>query len=117
MVFYQKNGHLFGVLIDFDLASLEGVPSQNQRRTGTRPFVAYRLLADGTPVSHVYKYGAESFFWVAVYDSASKVYGSALSGAKGCLGLMLDGGPTDILLNNSTTFSDRRTHTCRADNT
>ena len=32
------------------------------------------------------------------------------------LSLMLDGGPTDILLNNGTTFSDRRTHMCRADN-
>ena len=72
MMFYRKNGHLFGVLIDFDLASLVGVPSKNQRRTGTRPFMAYRLLTGGAPVRHVYKYDAESFFWVAVYDSASQ---------------------------------------------
>src|SRR5258706_2634032 len=71
-MFCWKNCHLFGVLIDFDLAFLEGIPSQNQRRTGNRSFMAYRLLADGLPISHAYKYDAESFSWVAVYDSASQ---------------------------------------------
>lgn len=70
MMYYRNGNHLFGVLIDFDLASLERVFSQNRHRTGTRPFMATRLLAGEPPGRHLYKYDAESFFWVAVYDSA-----------------------------------------------
>jgi len=70
LMYYRKNGHLFGVLIDFDLACLEGMPSENQRRTGTRPFMASDLLLGEGPFEHLYKHDAESFFWVAVYDSA-----------------------------------------------
>ncbi len=44
------------------------------------------------------------------------MYGSALSGTKGRLSLVLDGGPTDILLNNVTSFGDRSTPMYRADN-
>jgi len=71
-MYYRKNGHLFGVLIDFDLASLAGEPSHNWRRTGTRPFMACGSLLGGGTFHHLYKHDAESFFWVVVYDSASQ---------------------------------------------
>lgn len=44
------------------------------------------------------------------------MYGSTLSITEGRLSLVLDGKPTDILLNNGTTFSDIRTPIYRADN-
>src|SRR5258706_4318108 len=71
MMFFRKDSHVFGILIDFDLATLEGELSQNQRRTGTRPFMARNEPFVCPPIRNLYKYDAEAFFWVAVYDSAS----------------------------------------------
>jgi hypothetical protein len=58
MMYWRRNGHLFGILIDFDLASLAGVRSDS--------------LNLNAPFEHLYKNGPESFFWVAVYDSVSR---------------------------------------------
>ena len=44
------------------------------------------------------------------------MYGSTLSIPEGRLSLVLDGEPTDILLNNGTAFSDIRTPIYHADN-
>jgi Fungal protein kinase len=52
------------------MACLEGVPSKNQHPTGTWLFMASDLLLGEGPLEHLYKHNAESFFWVAVYDSA-----------------------------------------------
>ena len=72
LMYYRRNGHLFGTLIDFDLAAIKGLHSENQRRTGTRPFMALELLLGTGTLEHQYKHDAESFFWVTVYDSASQ---------------------------------------------
>ncbi|KAG9052472.1 hypothetical protein FS842_009798 [Serendipita sp. 407] len=61
-------GAKYGVLIDFDLAAIEGEASNNQQRTGTRPFLAMDFLRDdGASVLHAYKHDVEAFCWVAVY--------------------------------------------------
>lgn len=73
-MFFRKNGHTFGILIDFDLAVIADVPSKNQRRTGTRPFMAIELLLAEAPIKRHYKHDAESFFWVVVYNSTRKKY-------------------------------------------
>jgi len=70
-MFIRKNGHTFGILIDFDLAVIADRPSKDQRRTGTRPFMAVELLESQVPIKRHYKHDTESFFWVAVYDSTS----------------------------------------------
>ena len=67
-----ENGHLFGTRIDFDLGAIKRLHSENQRRTGTRPFMALDLLLGTGTFEHQYKHDAESFFWVTVYDSASQ---------------------------------------------
>ena len=43
--------------------------SENNCRTGTQPFMAIELLTAEGPIRRRYKHGAESFFWVVVYDS------------------------------------------------
>ena len=70
-MFIRKNGHTFGILNDFDLAVIVDTPNENQRRTGTRPFMAIDLLVSEEPIKRHYMHDAESFFWVAVYDSTS----------------------------------------------
>ena len=49
-MFIRKNGHTFGILIDFDLAVIADMPSENQRRTGARPFMAIELLQTEVPI-------------------------------------------------------------------
>jgi hypothetical protein len=70
-MFHRKNDHTFGILIDFDLAVIVDMPSENQRRTGTRPFMAIELLVTDEPIRRHYKHDAESFFWVVVYNTTS----------------------------------------------
>ena len=70
-MFIRKNGHTFGILIDFDLAVIADRPSKNRHRTGARPFMAVDLLESQVPIKRHYKHDAESFFWVAVYNSTS----------------------------------------------
>ena len=60
-MFNRRNGHTFGILIDFDLAVIADMPSENQRRTGTRPFMARELLEAEEPIMRHYKQDAESF--------------------------------------------------------
>jgi len=68
-MFIRRNGHTFGILNDFDLAVIGDTPSKKQHHTGTRPFMATQLLGSEVPIKHHYKHDAESFFWVAVYNS------------------------------------------------
>ena len=70
-MFIRKDGHTLGILIDFDLAIIADMPSDNQHRTGTRPFMAMALLQSETPIRRQYKHDAESFFWVVVYNTTS----------------------------------------------
>src|SRR5258708_2811534 len=60
-------GAAYGVLNDFDLASISGEQSQNQQRTGTRPFMAFELLRQRNSIVHEYRHDFESFFWVTVF--------------------------------------------------
>jgi serine/threonine protein kinase len=69
LMFHRRNGHTFGILIDFDLAVITNLHSENQHRTGTRQFMAIELLEAEGPVMRHYKHDAESFFWVVVYDT------------------------------------------------
>jgi hypothetical protein len=70
MVCVRPDEEPCGVLIDYDLARLEGSESQNHDRTGTLPFLALTLLTkeamEGT-VPHIYSHDAESFIWVLIW--------------------------------------------------
>jgi serine/threonine protein kinase len=60
----DKNGHAYGTLSDFDLASISGEQSNNKQRTGTLPFMAIELLSAHHPIVHKYEHDVESFYWV-----------------------------------------------------
>jgi serine/threonine protein kinase len=67
VMFRKKDGKIFGVLNDFDLAILrtsEGPSSKT--RTGTKPFIAVDLLGEPDDV-HRYRHDLESLFYVIVY--------------------------------------------------
>ncbi|KAG7447144.1 uncharacterized protein BT62DRAFT_844081, partial [Guyanagaster necrorhizus] len=62
------DGHLRGVLNDFDLSAYrhETGPSSRQR-TGTLPYMAFELLINdenGHPPKHLYRHDVESIFYV-----------------------------------------------------
>lgn len=62
-----------GVLSDFDLSSLESERGRNTERIGTFPFMACELLSSAGlegKIRHEYHHDAESFFWVAFFDTA-----------------------------------------------
>ncbi|KAK0213605.1 hypothetical protein IW262DRAFT_1485690 [Armillaria fumosa] len=61
------DGHIRGVLNDFDLSSLRDVPGASSfQRIGTLPYMAYELLIDkkGQPPKHLYRHDVESIFYV-----------------------------------------------------
>ncbi|SJL08483.1 uncharacterized protein ARMOST_11847 [Armillaria ostoyae] len=62
------DGHVRGVLNDFDLSSLRDVPGASSfQRTGTLPYMAYELLINhknGNPPKHLYRHDVESIFYV-----------------------------------------------------
>ncbi|KAK0236725.1 hypothetical protein EDD85DRAFT_885245 [Armillaria nabsnona] len=61
------DGHIRGVLNDFDLSSLRDVPGPSSfQRTGTLPYMAYELLINknGQPPKHLYRHDVESVFYV-----------------------------------------------------
>ncbi len=64
LMYRKKEGKLFGVLNDFDLATKTGDPSpSSKQRTGTKPYMAYELLATEA-VIHRYRHDLESLFYV-----------------------------------------------------
>ena len=67
MMYRKKDGKVFGVLNDYDLAIFKSnnVPS-SKTRTGTKPFMAIDLLGNPTDV-HRYRHDLESMFYVIVY--------------------------------------------------
>jgi hypothetical protein len=66
-MFRKRDGKLFGVLNDFDLALLNANGTKTSKnRTGTRPFMAIDLL--GSPDDmHRYRHDLESLFYVIIY--------------------------------------------------
>jgi serine/threonine protein kinase len=67
MMFRKKDGKIFGVLNDFDLALFRTNTTQSSKdRTGTKPFMAIDLLGNPTDV-HRYRHDLESLFYVIVY--------------------------------------------------
>ena len=66
-MYRKKDGKVFGVLNDYDLAIFKSnnVPS-SKTRTGTKPFMAIDLLGNPTDV-HRYRHDLESMFYVIVY--------------------------------------------------
>lgn len=71
-MFYQEGeDQYYGVLNDFDLASVKGGPIIfGSERTGTIPFMALDLLDApglGGEVQHLYRHDLESFFWVLMW--------------------------------------------------
>ncbi|KAJ7639415.1 hypothetical protein FB45DRAFT_426487 [Roridomyces roridus] len=69
LMFRMKDGHVYGVLNDFDLAVhwAELDASTSQRRTGTQPFMARELLKPGDPPLHIYRFDLESLLYVMAY--------------------------------------------------
>ncbi|KAK0189862.1 hypothetical protein F5146DRAFT_1122295 [Armillaria mellea] len=63
-----SDGHIRGVLNDFDLSSLRNADSASSaQRTGTLPYMAYELLINdknGQPPKHLYRHDVESIFYV-----------------------------------------------------
>ncbi|SJL08542.1 uncharacterized protein ARMOST_11908 [Armillaria ostoyae] len=62
------DGHICGVLNDFNLSSLRDDPGASSfQRTGTLPYMAYDLLINnnnGQPPKHLYRHDVESVFYV-----------------------------------------------------
>jgi serine/threonine protein kinase len=67
MMYRKKDGKVFGVLNDYDLAIFKSnnAPS-SKTRTGTKPFMAIDLLGNPDDV-HCYRHDLESMFYVIVY--------------------------------------------------
>ncbi|KAK0497821.1 hypothetical protein EDD18DRAFT_1251994, partial [Armillaria luteobubalina] len=62
------DGHICGVLNDFDLSSLRSaIGASSTQRTGTLPYMAYELLfndENGQPPKYLYRHDVESIFYV-----------------------------------------------------
>ena len=67
MMCRKKDGKVFGVLNDYDLAIFKSnhAPS-SKTRTGTKPFMAIDLLGNPTDI-HRYRHDLESMFYAIVY--------------------------------------------------
>ncbi|KAK0236743.1 hypothetical protein EDD85DRAFT_952687 [Armillaria nabsnona] len=64
------DGHIRGVLNDFDLSSLRSATGASSAQgTGTLPYMAYELLfndVNGQPPKHLYRHDVESVFYVTL---------------------------------------------------
>ncbi|KAK0455603.1 uncharacterized protein EV420DRAFT_1749061 [Desarmillaria tabescens] len=63
------DGHLRGVLNDFDFSSFRDDTTSLLQRVGTRPYTAYELfdkkyVEDPPPTKHLYRHDVESIFYV-----------------------------------------------------
>jgi len=71
MYYRDSSGKVVGVLNDYDLSSMNIVPS-GRERTGTVPFMALKLLTNKAiegKVEHLYQHDVESFIWVLTWVS------------------------------------------------
>ncbi|KAI0086119.1 hypothetical protein BDY19DRAFT_873226, partial [Irpex rosettiformis] len=69
MYYRDAEGHVFGVLNDFDLSIVASLAGEfGTERTGTVPFMATDLMGndDETPV-HIYEFDVESFIYVLLW--------------------------------------------------
>jgi hypothetical protein len=62
----HHKSEVYGVLNDYDLATIVGdVSPLSKQRTGTKPYMAYQLLAAAeNPPVHCYRHDLESLFYV-----------------------------------------------------
>ncbi|KAG2120529.1 uncharacterized protein F5147DRAFT_831813 [Suillus discolor] len=85
LMWYRKDGKLFGVLNDYDLSSLADDPGpRGNERTGTVPFMALDLLTEQAQrgeVKHLYRHDLESFVWVFTWISLRYDNGKLLPGS------------------------------------
>ena len=66
-MYRNKDGKIFGVLNDYDLAIFKSNTSPSSKnRTGTKPFMAIDLLGQNPDV-HRYRHDLESMFYVIVF--------------------------------------------------
>ena len=66
-MYRKKDGKVFGVLNDYDLAIFKSNNALSSKTcTGTKPFMAIDLLGNPTDV-HRYRHDLESLFYVIVY--------------------------------------------------
>ena len=66
-MYRNKDGKIFGVLNDYDLAILKSNTSPSSKNcTGTKPFMAIDLLGQ-KPDVHRYRHDLESMFYVIVF--------------------------------------------------
>ncbi|KAF9474599.1 hypothetical protein BDN70DRAFT_936534 [Pholiota conissans] len=69
VMFRRKDGHIHGVLIDYDLVlelqKRDLGPSSKLNRTGSRLYIALDLL-DTPPMAHQYRHDLESLYYVLV---------------------------------------------------
>ena len=82
-MYYRVDGEVFGVLNDYDVASLESDSPLANERTGTIPFMALDLLENHGKkgiVKHVYRHDLESFIWVLVWLTLQYRNGEKISG-------------------------------------
>jgi len=67
VMFRKKDGKIFGVLNDYDLALLKKNDAPTSKvRTGTKPFMAFDLIGCPNDV-HRYRHDLESLLYVLVY--------------------------------------------------
>ncbi|KAJ8514601.1 hypothetical protein ONZ45_g7881 [Pleurotus djamor] len=81
MMYREMNGQMYGVLNDFDLASLlvdlDKGP-QSLQRTGTRIYMAFDLLSSPNPPRHLNRHDLESFFYILL-DVIHNPHGQSLN--------------------------------------
>jgi len=71
MYYRDSSGKVVGVLNDYDLSSMNIVPS-GRERIGAVPFMALKLLTTQAiegKVEHLYQHDVESFIWVLTWVS------------------------------------------------
>ncbi|KAJ8514599.1 hypothetical protein ONZ45_g7883 [Pleurotus djamor] len=81
LMYREKHGTIYGVLNDFDLASLVAdldKSLQSSQRTGTRIYMAFDLLSSPNPPRHLNRHDLESFFYVLL-DVIHNPHGQSLN--------------------------------------
>ncbi|KAJ8469950.1 hypothetical protein ONZ45_g16718 [Pleurotus djamor] len=81
LMYREKHGTIYGVLNDFDLASLVAdldKSPQSSQRTGTRIYMAFELLSSPTPPRHLNRHDLESFFYILL-DVIHNPHGQSLN--------------------------------------
>ncbi|KAJ8518646.1 hypothetical protein ONZ45_g4311 [Pleurotus djamor] len=79
LMFRRKNGRVFGVVIDWDLASpFNKASGPRDGLTGTGPFMARDiLLSKNETIGHLDRHDLESLFYVLIWGACHYVLGGA----------------------------------------